>query len=112
MDIISNNTFDEDNKANMKNIVDGINDEINDIISKINGQEVSDISNLYVRLLSKEDSNLSNANKQLTDGIESLFDNGQLIANALNFDSIRKSIQAENYQYDLICKNKIILNPF
>ena len=93
-----------DNKANMKNIVDGINDEINDIISKINGQEVSDISNLYVRLLSKEDSNLSNANKQLTDGIESLFDNGQLIANALNFDSIRKSIQAENYQYDLICK--------
>lgn len=93
-----------DNKANMKNIVDGINDEINDIISKINGQEVSDISNLYIRLLSKENSNLSNVNKQLTDGIESLFDNGQLITNALNFDSIRKSIQAENYQYDLICK--------
>ena len=93
-----------DNKTNMNNIIGGVNDEINDIIEKINGTDISNISNLYVRILDKEGSQLSDTSKKISEGIESLFDNGQLIANALNFDTVRKSIQAENYQYDLICK--------
>ena len=93
-----------DNKNNMNNIIGGINDEVNDIISKINGQDISNISNLYVRILDKEGSGIADSYKKISEGIESLFDNGQLVANAINFDSVRKSIQAENYQYDLICK--------
>ena len=100
----SNYSTRSDNKTNMNNIIGGINNEIDDIISKINGQEVSNISNLYVRLLDKENTGIADSYKKINEGIESLFDNGQLISNALNFDSVRKSIQAENYQYDLICK--------
>ena len=93
-----------DNNKNMSDIVDNINSEIDDIVSKINGVEISDISNLYVRLLDKESSKEMNNSKKIADSIEQLFDNSSLVNNVLNFDQIRKSIQSENYQYDMICK--------
>ena len=94
-----------DNRKNMDNIVNGINDEINGIISKVNGSDVTQISDLYVRLLNKEGSKLTGVNKEITESLEGFFDNnGSLINGILNFDNIRKSIQAQDYQYDLICK--------
>lgn len=114
IDAISNNIDDLyqssystriDNNKNMNTIVGGINSEIDEIISKINGKEVSDISSLYVRLVNRTNSGEANTYKKISDSIAELFDgNSQLLGNALNFDMIRKSIQAENYQYDLICK--------
>ena len=93
-----------DNKKNMNTIFNGINDEVNDIITKVNGTNISQISDLYVRLSNREGSRTSTTTKEIQDSIESLFDNGQIINNVFNFDTVRKSIQAQNYQYDLICK--------
>ena len=114
IDAISNNIDDLyqsnystriDNTKNMNNIVGGINSEIDSIVAKINGKEVSDISNLYVRILDKGNSKEAGTYGKISDSIAELFDgNTQLLSNALNFDMIPKSIQAENYQYDLICK--------
>ena len=47
-----------DDKNNLDKVTGGINDSINDILAKINGQNISDISNLYVRLVDKENSGL------------------------------------------------------
>jgi len=93
-----------DNKANMNSIVNGINDEINDIISRVNGTDVNKISDLYVRLLNKKGTDIAGASKELHDSLEDFMEDGQIMNNIMNFDTIRKSIQAQDYQYDLICK--------
>ena len=93
-----------DDKNNLDKVTGGINDSINDILAKINGQNISDISNLYVRLVDKENSGLNKTTGEIAETIESFFDNKGFIMDSLNLQNIRKSIQAENYQYDLICK--------
>lgn len=93
-----------DDKDNLNRIMNNINADIDDILSKVNGQSVSDISNLYVRLLDRENSGNTKITTQIGDTIESFFDNTGIIMDSLNLQNIRKSVQAENYQYDLICK--------
>lgn len=93
-----------DDKNNLDKVTGDINDSINDILAKINGQNISDISNLYVRLVDKENSGLNKTTGEIAETIESFFDNKGFIMDSLNLQNIRKSIQAENYQYDLICK--------
>ena len=93
-----------DNSKNMNNIVDNINSDIDDIVNKINGKEISDISSLYIRLFDKESRAATSTTKQINDSIADLIENSSLINNVLNFDQIRKSVQAENYQYDMICR--------
>lgn len=89
-----------DNKKDMDSIANSIDDRMDSLLSKINNQNASDISNLYLRLQSKENGTTSELNKS----IEGLFDENKQIIDTLNVDNIRKSIQAEDYQYDLICK--------
>lgn len=93
-----------DDKNNLDKVTGDINDSINDILAKINGQNISDISNLYVRLVDRENSGLNKTTGEIAETIESFFDNKGFIMDSLNLQNIRKSIQAENYQYDLICK--------
>lgn len=93
-----------DNRKNMNTVMNGINDEINDIISRVNGTDITRISDLYVRLINKEGKRVSDTQEEINSSISDLFENGQIINNALNFDTIRKSIQAQDYQYDMICK--------
>lgn len=95
-----------DDRDNMNSIVGDIGNDINDILSQINGKKISDISDLYVRLINKENSPINNPSysKEIGETIESFFDSRGMIMDSLNLQNIRKSIQAENYQYDLICK--------
>ena len=93
-----------DDKNNLNQVVNDINGNINDILSQINGKNVSDISDLYVRLINKDASRSTTIASEIGETIESFFDNRGLIMDSLNLQNIRKSIQAENYQYDLICK--------
>ena len=93
-----------DDKNNLNQVVNDINGNINDILSQINGKNVSDISDLYVRLVNKDYIKSTSISSEIGETIESFFDNRGLIMDSLNLQNIRKSIQAENYQYDLICK--------
>lgn len=88
-----------DNSDDMKNIVNSIDNSIDDLLSKINNRSTSDISNLYIRLQRKSGGTMDNIN----DSIEELFNNSALL-NTLDVENMSKSIQAEDYQYDLICK--------
>lgn len=89
-----------DDKKDLESITKSIDNSMDSLLSKINNQNVSDISNLYLRLQNKENGSTSELNKS----IESLFDENKQIIDTINVDNIRKSIQAEDYQYDLICK--------
>lgn len=93
-----------DNKDTLSSINDKIDDNLDALISKVNGQEISDISNLYIRLKNKEKSGKKDIQNQINDSIESLFDNNKQILDTINLDNIRRSIKSENYQYDLICR--------
>ena len=59
-----------DNKKDMDSIANSIDDRMDSLLSKINNQNASDISNLYLRLQSKENGTTSELNKS----IEGLFD--------------------------------------
>lgn len=89
-----------DNRRDMDSIIGSIDDNLDTLLSQVNGQNISDISNLYIRLQEKNGDKKSDVVKS----IESLFDSNQNIIDTINIESIHKSIQSENYQYDLICK--------
>ena len=89
-----------DDKKSMDSIFGSMNDDLDDLLSKVNGQNISDISSLYLRLQSKDERH----SEDITKSINSLFDANQNIIDTINVESIHKSIQSENYQYDLICK--------
>lgn len=88
-----------DNNRDMERITNGINDNLNDLLSSVNGQNVSNISNLIIRLQKKSGTNVSNMNKELQSMLE-----GRSSLDNINMENISKYIQAENYQYDLILK--------
>ena len=88
-----------DNKANMEKIVNTIDDNMDNILSKINSRSASDISNLYLKL-----QNVGNGNiDQIQRSIEELFDDPNLM-DSINLDNLSRSIQAEDANYDLILK--------
>lgn len=89
-----------DNKNNLERITSGIEDNLDVILDKINGQDVSDISRLYLRAINKSNS----TSKQVAKSLEELFDSDGNILDAVNMNLIRKSIQSMDYQIDLICK--------
>lgn len=89
----------EDNRETMDSIVNQIDDNIDDIISRINNRSTSDISNLYLRLQRKN----GTIYDDISSSIEELFSNNDLL-NVIDTDQMSKSIRAEDYQYDLICK--------
>lgn len=89
-----------DNKHNLTSIANGIEDNLDTIFDKINGQDVSDISRLYIRAINKSD----NVSKQVAKSLEELFDSDGNILDNVNMNLIRKSIQAQDYQIDLVCK--------
>lgn len=88
-----------DNRRDMDSIVGSIDDNLDNLLAQVNGQNISDISNLYIRLQEK-----SGKKSDVAASIESLFDENQNIIDTINMESIHRSIQSENYQYDLICK--------
>ena len=88
-----------DNKNDLNRIGDDIEDNLDDIISSVNGQNVSDISNLLIRLQRKSGVSSSKLYKELED----LVSDQQIIDN-ISLENVYKYIQSENYQYDLILK--------
>ena len=99
-----------DNKLDLDSISGQIDDNLNDLLTKVNGQNISDISNLYVRLRNKDDSGVSKAQKDVYKSIEEMFDSSQQLMDTISLDAIRKSIQAHDYQIDLICKYTLLRN--
>lgn len=87
-----------DNKRNLDAITNDIESNLDDIFEKINGQDVSDISKLYLRAMGKDTSS------SITKSLEELFNADGSLLDTVNLNLIRKSIQAQDYQYDLLCK--------
>jgi len=88
---------DNENDSNIIN--DEIEDNIDDIVSNINGQKISDISQVITRLQRKREG----ASTQLHKSLEELVTDNSIM-DKVNMEQIRKFIQAENYQYDMILK--------
>ena len=88
-----------DNQNDLDRITDDIDNNLNDLLSSVNDQNISNISNLIIRLQKKNGSSLDNLNKEL----ESLVSDKNII-DTVNLENVQKYIQAENYQYDLILK--------
>jgi hypothetical protein len=88
-----------DNQNDLDRITDDIDNNLNDLLSSVNNQSISNISNLIIRLQKKNGSNLDNLNKEL----ESLVSDKSVI-DTVSMENVQKFIQAENYQYDLILK--------
>ena len=88
-----------DNRQDMDRITTGIEDNLDDLLSAVNNQNISDISNLIIRLQRKGNNAVSQMNDQLND---LLVDKN--VIDSINMENITKFIQAENYQYDLILK--------
>lgn len=89
-----------DNRVDLKRITNSIEDNLDDLLSTVNGQNVSDISNLLMRL---QKTSGSNSLQSLNGQLEGLFTDTNIINN-INVENVHKYIQAENYQYDLILK--------
>jgi len=88
-----------DNRADLDRISNSIEDNLDNLIASVNGQNVSDISNLIMRLQKSSGNAISEVNSRL----EGLVTDSNLINN-INMEGVYKYIQAENYQYDLILK--------
>ena len=88
-----------DNQNDLDRITDDIDNNLNDLLSSVNDQNISNISNLIIRLQKKNGSSLDNLNKEL----EALVSDKNII-DTVNLENVQKYIQAENYQYDLILK--------
>lgn len=88
-----------DNQNDLDRITDDIDSNLNDLLSSVNDQNISNISNLIIRLQKKNGSSVDNLNKEL----ESLVSDKNII-DTVNLENVQKYIQAENYQYDLILK--------
>ena len=93
-----------DNRRGLDNIADNLDDNLDNLLTRVNGQEISDISNLYIRLMDKNNSDVRGVNQEINDSIEELFNGNKQILDTISLDNVRKSIQAEDYQYDLICR--------
>lgn len=89
-----------DDKRDMEDITTGIDNTIDSLLSKVNGKNAADLSSLYTRIQSKNNS----SNASFEDELSKLFDDSGQILDTINVDNIRKSLQAEDYQYDLICQ--------
>ena len=88
-----------DNKNDLSRINSNINTSVDDLLSKINGQDVSNISSLYVRLQRKENASADDVQTAME---QLVTDNS--VMDSINMENTEKYIQSENYQYDLICK--------
>ena len=88
-----------DNSENMEGIMSSINDDIDGILNKVNDRSTYDIANLCLRLQKKNGSSLEQINRS----IEEIFNNDTLL-NFVDVEYASRSIQAEDYQYDLLCK--------
>ncbi len=96
-----------DNRTDLDRITNSIEDNLDNLIASVNGQNVSDISNLIMRLQKSSGNALSEMNSRL----EGLLTDSNLINN-INMEGVYKYIQAENYQYDLIFCLDIFINTF
>ena len=103
MDQIYNTTYASrtDNQRDLRQISADITDTLDKIIGDAEADHISDISNLYVRLQRKN----GVSNTELLQSTMELFSD-QNILNILSTSSetLLRSIQAEDYQYDLVCK--------
>ena len=88
-----------ENRDDMKNIVGQIDDNIDSILEKINGRNISDITNLYTRVLRK----ITGENEEIQKSIEDIFNDNSMLS-MLDVSNVSRCIKAEDYQYDLICK--------
>lgn len=88
-----------DNKQNMDTIVNTIDDNMDNILTKINSRSASDISNLYLKLQNINGSTIDH----IQNSIEELFNDTNLM-DSINLDHMSRSIQAEDANYDLILK--------
>ena len=88
-----------DNQNDLDRITDDIDNNLNDLLSSVNDQNISNISNLIIRLQKKNGSTVEGLSKEL----ESLVSDKNII-DTVNLENVQKYIQAENYQYDLILK--------
>lgn len=90
-----------DNKKDLDRISGDIIDTLDNMISSADVDHVSDLSNLYFRLQKKN----GVPNDDLIKNTMELFSDTQVINTlAMSSDVLLRSVQAENYQYDLICK--------
>ena len=87
-----------DNKNDLDRINTDINNSIDDLLSKVNGQDISDISTLYSRLQRK-----GATGDDVAKELESLVTDNSVV-DSINMENVEKYIQSEDYQYDLICK--------
>lgn len=89
-----------DNKEDLERITGDIEGTLASIIGNNAVERLSDVSNLFVRLQKKK----GVSNDQLVNGAMELFNNNNIIGTLSATTDIMKGIQAENYQYDMICK--------
>lgn len=89
-----------DNKNNMNSIVNSIDDSIDAIMNKSNGVKISDMSNLYMRILKKK----GVPNTSIINGAMELFSDSNVLNSLSANQDINGHIYAEDYQYDMICK--------
>lgn len=89
-----------DNKNNMNSIVNSIDDSIDAIMNKSNGVKISDMSNLYMRILKKK----GVPNTSIINSAMELFSDSNILNSLSANQDINGHIYAEDYQYDMICK--------
>ncbi len=89
-----------DNKKNLNLLTNQIDNNIDQIINNSSGPKISDISNLYLRTQRKR----GVSNKEVIDNAMELFSDNSIIDSLSMNQELNKYIQAEDYQYDLICK--------
>jgi hypothetical protein len=89
-----------DDKKDLDSIMNDIDTSMDSIISKINDRSIADISSLYTRLQSKNKVDSDKYQKSM----EEAFDTNKQLMDTINTENIRKAIQAEDYQYDMICR--------
>jgi hypothetical protein len=89
-----------DNKKDMDSIVTSIDDTIDKIITSGDNPKISDISNLYTRIQKKK----GVSNQQIIDSAMELFADNNIVNTLSVNQDVNKYIQAEDYQYDMICK--------
>ena len=90
-----------DNKRDLDRISGDIGNMLDKILGDADIERISDISNLYLRL--QQQNGVSNEGL-ITSSMELFSDNSIVNALSMSSDVILRSVQAEDYQYDLICK--------
>lgn len=88
-----------DNKNDLSRISTGIGNNLDDLLSTVNGQNISDISTLLLRIQRKNSSNMTDVQKSLEQ-----LTKDNTVMDSINMSNIQRFIQAQDYQYDLIIK--------